>query len=65
LQRASDQPEITGLVLDGRRLRLSQAILERWRRIKAGLWASDEATRQQLEGYHGLTKMLKQRRRRI
>ena len=60
LQRIDQQPEITGIVLDGHRLRLSAAILARIRRIKSCWFLSLTAKeREQLQGYFGLRKMLK------
>ncbi len=59
LQRANQRPEITGLVLDGRRLRLSHRILRRIRQLQSRWFSRDAAQRQQLEGYRGLRKMLR------
>jgi hypothetical protein len=63
LQRGSQSPEITGLVLDGRRLRLSSSIVERLRRARSRWQAGDHAAWQQLQGYLGLSGMLKSKRR--
>jgi len=59
LQYANQRPEITGLVLAGRRLRLSDRILKRIRRLRSGWLTLDTARRRQLEGYRGLRKMLR------
>jgi hypothetical protein len=58
LQRAEERPEITGLVLAGRRLRLSERILARWRRTRSRS-RRDAKSAAQLQGYAGLGKMLK------
>ena len=58
-QHAESSPEITGVVLAGRRLRLSESILQRIRRLKTRWFTKDAAVRQQLQGYRGLRKMLK------
>lgn len=62
LQRSADRPEITGVILDGRKLRLPERILRRWRELRRG-WRISDARRQQLAGYRGLIKMLTGRRR--
>jgi hypothetical protein len=56
LQRADERPEMTGLVLAGRRVRLSERILQRWRKVRSRRDAKSEA---RLQGYAGLRKMLK------
>jgi hypothetical protein len=61
LQRADQRPEITGVVLDGRRLRLPAAILARIHRLKSRWFSRDPIQRSQLQGYVGLCKMLKSR----
>jgi hypothetical protein len=59
LQHAEERPEMIGLVLDGRRLRLSQRILERWRKVKSAGYFSDLKTQARLAGYRGIQKMIK------
>jgi hypothetical protein len=59
LQYAQERPELTGLVLDRRRLRLSQRILERWRKVKSSGSVHDPATRARLAGYLGIQKMIR------
>ncbi len=59
LQRAEQQPEITGLVLDGRRLRLSQRIINRLRQVRSRWRFGDAASEAQRQGYRGLRNMLK------
>jgi hypothetical protein len=59
LQHADERPELTGLVLDGRRLRLSERILRRWRRAKSARPPSDPTTSACLAGYAGIQKMIK------
>ncbi|HUY91727.1 MAG TPA: reverse transcriptase family protein [Pirellulales bacterium] len=59
LQRAAERPEITGLALDGRRLRLSDRIVQRIRRLRSRRFTGDASLLRQLQGYWGLRKMLK------
>ena len=59
LQRADQRPEITGLVLDGRRLRLSETIMRRIRRLRTRWFSRDASLRKKLQGYKGLRMMLK------
>lgn len=59
LQRAEEHPEITGLSLDGRRLRLSENVLERIRQLRRRGPKRDAAFHEKLQGYWGLRRMLK------
>jgi hypothetical protein len=59
VQHAEARPEITGLVLDGWRLRLPQRIVRRIRQLKSRWFGRSAHQQQQLEGYRGLVKMLK------
>ncbi len=59
LTKMSEQPRVTGLILDGGRLRLPAEVHQRIRRLKSRWMAHDEADRQRLAGYRGLLKMLK------
>lgn len=59
LQSARERPEITGLALVGRRLRLPERILNRIRLLKRRRNDGDEHVRAQLRGYRALRKMLK------
>ena len=59
LKRIDERPEITGLVIDGRRLRLSERILQRIRRLQSHWWSATPRQREQLNGYLGLWKMLR------
>lgn len=59
LQHAAERPEITGLALVGRRLRLSDQILQRIRRLRSRRVSGDVRLLRQLQGYWGLSKMLK------
>jgi hypothetical protein len=63
LQRGSQAPEITGLVLDGRRLRLSSSIVQRLRAARSRWQAGDPTAWAQVQGYLGLRGMLKIKRR--
>jgi hypothetical protein len=58
LQRSDQHPEITGLVLSGRRLRLSQSILARLRQAKQQWRPGDPQAQGRLAGYLGLKKMI-------
>jgi hypothetical protein len=58
LQHYQERPELTGLVLDGRRLRLSERILQQWRRAKSSGDLSDPITQARLAGYQGVRKMI-------
>lgn len=64
LQHAEHRPQITGIVLDGSRLRWSQRILGRFRRLKSSWFTCDATVSQQIQGYIGLRKMLRRKRRR-
>lgn len=59
LQRRNERPEITGLALDGRRLRLSERIVERIRQLKRQQSRNDGDVRARLRGYWVLRQMLK------
>jgi regulator of protease activity HflC (stomatin/prohibitin superfamily) len=59
LQRADDRPEITGVVLAGRRLRISAAVQARIRRIRSRWFSRTTKEREQLRGYLGFLRMLK------
>ena len=59
LQFAAERPEITGLALDGRRLRLSDEILQRIRRLRSRRFSGDAGLLRRLQGYWGLRQMLK------
>lgn len=59
LQHVDRRPEITGVVLDGRRLRLPAAVLARIRRLLFRRFFLNATERSQLQGYIGLRKMLK------
>ncbi len=59
LQHAADPPELTGVVIAGRRLRLPERILQKIRRLKSRWFSSDPAAEQRLAGYRGVLRMLK------
>lgn len=59
LQSAGERPEITGLELAGRRLRLSERILKRIHLLKRRRHDGDAHLRAQLQGYRGFRRMLK------
>jgi hypothetical protein len=60
LQRRNEKPEITGLVLDGPRLRFSRRILTRWRQASAAWWMGrDPRAWQRLLGYRSLRNLIK------
>ena len=59
LQRADDRPEITGVVLAGRWLRISAAVQARIRRIRSRWFSRTSKEREQLRGYLGFLRMLK------
>ncbi|HZN36618.1 MAG TPA: reverse transcriptase family protein [Pirellulaceae bacterium] len=59
LQAAAEHPEITGLVLAGRRLRLADHILRRIQALRTRWFGLSANDRQRLAGYRGLAKMIK------
>lgn len=58
LRHARQRPEITGVVLDRGRLKLSTKILRRMRRLLSR--PGSDINRQRLQGYFGFRKMLRQ-----
>ena len=58
LKRADQRPEITGLVLSGRRLRLPDRISRQIRLLRRRRFRQEASTRARLQGYRGLQKMV-------
>lgn len=59
MQRTEQCPEMTGVVLAGSRLKLSERIPQRVRRLQSKRWSRSAKEQAQLDGDAGIGKMLR------